>query len=307
MIPKNFRPHWLPALSGLAGLLSLSLALIGPSTALTGCFSTENQPTTLVVHDTTHIIVIDSTKKNGGWDDFPNKAMPDLKMLATKLKTLPVPASFDYATTVKPQSKRSAAGDSCGNYSDLVSVDVAERGLTVVDTLRYYDAAGAGLCFYGPSLLRLTHNRYMLNGTSESWEAMEDTISQISTIPSQHIGCKGKIRLFNGVNLAIDSYSLDVKTPLGHPDALIFAGHLGLSWKDGSLVDSAGYRIDLEITKALPIKEADFFPARGILPAGEVVMSGPIKHGAIVVGYFDLYSDHSVMIRDWNKAAVTVP
>lgn len=246
--------------------------------------------------------------KNGGWDDFPNKAMPDLQEMASKIKKLPVPMGirYDQITATPPSAftKSSAAPDTTcpDGPKEVFGYTVKDHNMYMVDTIRYYDTTGTVSCHWkAGSTQRVTHDRHIIDlASGQSWEHIEDSVTEQDVLPGHHIGGTGLIKLNSGIDLAIDSYWLNMVTPYGESEAVILGGSLRMTWKNG-------YTLDLSIIKTMPYKALDFFPPQGAASLGERIMSGPIKHDTTLVGYFDIYADHSVFIRDWLGQPVTSP
>jgi hypothetical protein len=120
-------------------------------------------------------------------------------------------------------------------------------------------------------------------------------------LPRHSITGQGRINLHSGLKFTMRKYRVDMITPYSESKAIVTGGQLHLDWKDG-------YAFEMEIVKAMPFKVDDLFPIRGEL-ATEKVMSGPIVHPGDAgktdtLGYIDLHSDHSVVIRDWTGKPV---
>lgn len=284
-------------ISSPTGIASALLALL----LLGGCFTNEenlgDKPPPV---DTTKTVI--GPKKNNGWDDFPNKYLPTLKELAGKMTKLPTPYGFRYNSQNGVPSKRSADTTCPAGDHEIFGLNLPEKGLYMVDTIRYYNAAGeAGCRWHTLNTVRVTHNRYVLDlNSGESWEVVIDSISDQVVLPRHSLSGTGRIRLNSKLDFTVDSYRVDYLTPYAEPGAIVRSGHLKLGWKE--------YRFEMEISKTMPFRVDDFFPARGESTT-EKMMSGPILHPGDAgktdtLGYIDLHSDHSVVIRDWTGKAI---
>lgn len=310
-----------------AGIIA-ALAAFG----LMGCFSTDDAiaPKPMVRVDTVFVNKPDTTRppinkpdtvpivinkpdtgiknpvviKQGGWDDFPNKYMPTLKELSMKMTKLPMPMGIRYNSAIgdKPLSKVAAADTCPDGPREIFGLNIPARGLYVIDTIRYYNLAGeVGCKWHTLNTARVTHNRYILDISSgEAWEELIDSVSEQVVLPRHSISGTGRIRLNSRLEFAIQNYRVDMLTPYGEPGAIVTGGALKLGWKDG-------WTFNMEIVKPSPFKVDDYYPARDPAPATEKILSGPIRHDTTTVGYIDLHSDHTVVIRDWTGKPVTWP
>ena len=261
-----------------AAFLSISL--------ISGCFSTDQSG------DKSNRVV-------QGWDDFPNKALPDLKELSDKLNRLPVPMGTQYNVEIP---RKPMPSDPCPNGPrEIFGLSLPDRGIYVVDTIQYFDAEGKASCqWQAGATVRQTNNRHILDlNSGESWETLVDSISEGDVMPAHRISGKGRILHNSGLELEIKSYSLNILIPYGTPNAIITDGHLSLYWKKG-------YTIELGIAITKPYSAPDFFPVRA--PGNsDILMSGRIRHDTVTVGFFDLTSDHGVRIRDWKNNSLALP
>ncbi len=246
---------------------------------------------------------------NGGWDDFPNKYKPTLQDLATNARQLPVPMGTRYGApteTKAPNGKVSAAmsptevfaaqGPCTGTF-EVYGYKDPLLDYFIKDTLSYFDSAEVAHCSpQGGSNTRETHIRYIMDlHSGESWENLQDKVTDQDVLPRHTIHGTGHFRLNSGQEFIIQSYDVVLITQFGNWDAFVLSASMKLLYKDG-------YNISLDLVKAHPYKAVDFFPV-GALPDPTKIMSGPITRasakGVDTVGFIDLFGDRTIRVRDW--------
>jgi hypothetical protein len=322
-------------------IAALSASILGLS-FLAGCFATEDTGAGAIkegIHDTVKVQVqvtdtslaykLDSLRRlndslqlaligkqdsikntngnNGGWDDFPNKYRPTLKLLAANMTKLPMPMGTRYSVAPQPKPvSKAAAAAACTGLSEIAAIRYNNNDIMIVDTISYYDAQGKPHCDWQMPTTRETHARHAINNASgEMWEKIDITILDDLTLPNWITHGTGRMVLNNGEKFTVDAYDVDMIILYGDTTATVRSASLAMSWQDG-------YSFKLSLTKARPYKTVDLFPAWGDNPSLGKMMSGPILHpgsgpraGMIdTAGYIDLYADHTVAIRDWTGAPV---
>jgi hypothetical protein len=129
-----------------------------------------------------------------------------------------------------------------------------------------------------------------------------DSITDQHVLPRHTIHGTGRIRLASGLQFKIVTYDVVLITQFGNWDAFVLSAGMTLEYKDG-------YTVTLKLVKPHPYKAVDFFPVHGIVGDGSKMMSGPITkvnaEGKVdTIGFLDLFTDHTVAIRDWKGDAV---
>lgn len=288
--------------------------MVGPALTclalLIGCFPIEQDPsfdsksdprdTIKVVRPDTGKPADTSVATKTGWEAYPGKYLPALKELSAKMTHLPTPYGVIYFPLDNdPLLMKAAAGDCPDGPREIFGLNLEDRGFYATDTIRYFDEAGKADCHWNsPTIVRVTHNRYILDLKSgQAWEELVDSVSNQLILPRHSISGKGRIRLKSGLELAMESFEVEILTPFRQPGVQIMSSRLHLVWKDG-------YSFDLRMEKDSPLKAVDFQPIREAGTAGDKVMSGPIRNDTTLVGYMDLYADHAVVIRDWTGKPV---
>jgi hypothetical protein len=270
---------------------------------LSGCFSTPDESNTSTAKAPTSNPSGKPANNSGGWDDFPNKYRPTLVDLDSNVRELPLPIGTRYsALNPGGQSNlnKTAANASCTGDSTVFSYQSRIRELFLYDTTYFYDSVGIAHCAApGGSRAGEKHLRRIVEvGVGEAWETIRDSITDQDVLPRHTLHGTGSIRMERGIEITIQSYDLTLLTQFATTDAFVVDAGLDLLYKDG-------YAIHLGLANPHPYEATDFFPLDG--PTGfNIIMSGPITHasakGIDTAGYFDLFDDHTVHIRDWTGA-----
>jgi hypothetical protein len=219
------------------------------------------------------------------------RARARLVRLAADVPRLPVPIGTRYFAAPAPAAK-AAAAQACRGGMDVFALEHSARGVLGIDTVAYYDTAGATHCVQQAPTARETHARYVMDPSSgEAWERMEISITEDDAFPRYRTRGTGTIHLNSGVALAIVDYSIDMALDNATRTPIWFDAGLTLATADG-------LRIRLAMTAPRPIRAQDFFPIWQDAPRGRILLSGPIRQGDALLGYMDLYDDRTVVIRD---------
>ncbi|MDB5047803.1 MAG: hypothetical protein JWO30_874 [Fibrobacteres bacterium] len=245
----------------------------------------------------------------GGWDDFPNKYKPTLIELANKMRQLPMPMGTRYSVQPKivpplGSFSKAAAAQACTGISEIAGLRFSDNTIYGLDTISYYDSKNLPHCDWQNPTTRETHARHMINDASgEVWEKIDIQILDDNTLPNYLTHATGRMLLNNGMKINIDSYDVDAMVIYGDSTVNVRSASLQLSWQNG-------YSFKMDLAKARPFKVVDLFPIWGGNPSLGKILSGPILHpgtaaGAVdTLGFIDLYSDHTVAIRDWTGTLV---
>jgi hypothetical protein len=243
---------------------------------------------------------------DGGWDDFPNKYMPTLEDLDSKVGRLPVPVGTRYtslSTNGRAGLKVAYSTPPCTGDSTVFQYRSPVRDFFLYDTITFFDSAGIAHCQSpGGTRSREKHVRRVVElGVGEVQETIENSITDQDILPRHTIHGTGSIRLESGHEFTIQSYDVTLLTPFDAQEIFVLEAGMSLLYKDG-------YSIHLDLAKPHPYRTVDFFPADGP-PDTSLIMTGPITHpaaqgGVDTVGYIDLFGDRTIRIRDWTGTPV---
>lgn len=213
----------------------------------------------------------------------------DLKELAGKVSTFAPPSGpktgpKDALAKFAAQAKDCYNGsvDGISIYEEPIS---AENPTAYWDTTWHYTAAGKLACDEGEETAYNLFNSRTQDAKSESWMKGRMDFGALAAPNVVKMSATGRVRYASNYEFKITAFSFGMSATFAVSDL-----KLTLSLKDGR------YTVDLNLAPGVGFEDE--------VPAGKIAMTGPIKKGVVVVGWFEIMGDDRIVIRDEAKVIV---
>jgi hypothetical protein len=232
----------------------------------------------------------------------PNDALQDLRAIAAEVKTFDMQGLSGMIGKGMPTAgslaKKSASG-TCVNgveTSDWSDQTLGDSSYSGLDTTRYYDESGNPVCPDNALSYARMHMASHYAGPDESWDmscSMDNFVIDTSNPPSFAMQLRasqsGSVTRKDGFHFVIETSVFNISCASNDTAASYqMTGSYILSFDEGKYVATLSF---VDVNKLF--SNDDF-------GANDLVLRGPIAHGGQAVGYFEVYGDDHVTIRDTN-------